>query len=91
MNAKKPSLRKCIGCFSLKEKKDLLRLYKDDAGEIKLDESSKSGSRGAYICKCGDCVLRAQKKKALEHSFKMRVEQDIYDKLFESVKSYETG
>ena len=87
MDSKKPSLRKCIGCFSLKEKKDLLRLYKDESGELITDVTGKGAHRGAYICKCSECVSLAAKRKALEHSFRMRVDKETYNKLLERVKA----
>lgn len=78
---KKPTLRKCIGCMELKEKKALIRLCKCDDGHIVIDTSFKTGGRGAYICKDEVCLQKAFKRKALERSFKMRVSEEDYDRL----------
>lgn len=78
---KKPVLRKCIGCMDLKEKKDLVRLYINDEGTIIADKTFKSGGRGAYICKNEACFQKAIKRKALDHSFKMRIPKEEYERI----------
>ena len=37
MATKKIPLRKCIGCQEMKNKKELIRVVRNDAGEISLD------------------------------------------------------
>ena len=78
---KKLTLRRCIGCFKFKEKKDLIRLYKNETGHIEADVTLKAGGRGAYICPDPECVKKAQKRKDLEHSFKMRIPKEDYEAL----------
>ena len=78
----------CIVCRQMKEKAELIRLVKDSDG-IFADNTGKAQGRGAYICRGGDCIQKAKKKSALEHAFKCRVEESVYDMLTEERKIYE--
>lgn len=75
--------RMCAVCRERREKSELLRIIKDRDGVIRIDESGKSEGRGAYICKSGDCLKKAEKRRALERSFGCRIDNDIYNRLSE--------
>ncbi len=77
MNKKIP-LRQCVGCMEMKEKKTMMRVLKTPEGDIVLDVTGKKNGRGAYLCKCMDCLKKAQKNKGLERSFKMSLSNEIY-------------
>lgn len=77
MNKKIP-LRQCVGCMEMKEKKSMMRVLKTPEGEIVLDVTGKKNGRGAYLCKCMECLKKAQKNKGLERSFKMSLSSEIY-------------
>lgn len=77
MNKKVP-LRQCVGCMEMKDKKSMMRVLKTPEGEIVLDVTGKKNGRGAYLCKCMDCLQKAQKNKGLERSFKMSLSKEIY-------------
>ncbi len=77
MNKKIP-LRQCVGCMEMKEKKSMMRVLKTPEGEIVLDITGKKNGRGAYLCKCMECLQKAQKNKGLERSFKMSLSKEIY-------------
>ncbi len=77
MNKKIP-LRQCVGCMEMKEKKSMMRVLKTPEGDIVLDTTGKKNGRGAYLCKCMDCLKKAQKNKGLERSFKMSLSNEIY-------------
>lgn len=81
MNKKLP-LRLCIACLKLKDKKELIRIVKNDEG-ISLDRTGKKNGRGAYICNDIECLKKAIKSKALNKAFKQSVDKDTYDKLLE--------
>ena len=42
--------RTCMGCNSKKDKKDLIRIVKNNKNEISIDKTGKQDGRGAYIC-----------------------------------------
>lgn len=81
MSAKKIPLRMCIGCREMKPKCELYRVVKTPEGEILIDKTNKLAGRGAYICKSGDCLKKAEKTNALAHTFKMNIDKDIYQRL----------
>ena len=73
--------RSCIGCGAKKEKKDFIRIVKNSSGEIFLDQTCKSGGRGAYICESNKCLEKVIKNKKLEKKFKKKIEEIIYENL----------
>ena len=83
---KKLPQRTCIGCGQQKDKRDLIRIVKNNQGEIFLDKSGKEPGRGAYICDNLECLERLIKSRKLEKSFKMKIEDNIYNKLKEMIK-----
>lgn len=75
-------LRMCVGCRKMFPKKDLMRITKDPVtGEIILDCEQKAQTRGVYLCKNGQCILQAKKKKALQRHFKGMVSDEIYERV----------
>lgn len=87
--AKKIPMRQCIGCGEMKGKKELLRILRTQDGEIVLDVSGRQNGRGAYICSNAECLKRARKSKGLERSFKMKIEDEIYDSLTKEIGIFE--
>ncbi len=83
---KKLPQRTCIGCGQQKDKRDLIRIVKNNQGEIFLDKSGKEPGRGAYICDNAECLEKLIKSRKLEKSFKMKIEDNIYNKLKEMIK-----
>lgn len=88
--AKKVPLRQCVGCGEMKGKRDMLRVLKTAENEICLDDTGKKNGRGAYICRSGDCLVRARKNKGLERSFKMSIPNEVYDTLEREFEKLET-
>ncbi len=85
MTEKKTPLRKCIGCNEMKDKKQLIRIVRNNEGEIKIDPIGKLPGRGAYICKNVECFDAAVKAKRLERAFKTKIPDDIYPGLRERI------
>ncbi len=81
LKKRKIPLRKCTGCQEMKNKKELIRIVKNDAGEFALDATGKLPGRGAYICPNEECLKKAEKCKGLERSFKTAVPSEVYEKL----------
>jgi len=57
------------------------RVVKTPDGNIVIDKTNKLSGRGAYICKCGDCLKKAEKTNALAHTFSIAVDKQIYSQL----------
>lgn len=81
MSVKKIPLRMCIGCREMKPKQELYRVVKTPEGEILIDKTNKLSGRGAYICKCTDCLKKAEKSNALARAFEISIDNEIYSRL----------
>ena len=73
--------RTCIGKKEKKDKKDLIRIVKDNQNNISIDKTGKANGRGAYICDNIQCLEKAIKSKRIEKSFKMEIDESIYSNL----------
>ena len=80
MNKKVP-MRQCVGCGSMKSKKEMMRVLKTAEDAIVLDTTGKKNGRGAYLCVSMECLQKARKNKGLERSFKMCIPNEVYDNL----------
>lgn len=89
MTTKKIPMRMCIGCREMKPKRELIRIVKTPEGEIKLDLTGKLNGRGAYVCRSSDCLNKIRKSNGLSHTFSMKVEAEIYDRLQRELESNE--
>lgn len=79
--------RTCIGCNEKKDKKDFIRIVKDNENNISIDRTGKANGRGAYICDNIECLEKAIKNKKIEKSFKMSIDENIYQKLRELINN----
>ncbi|MCR4924476.1 MAG: YlxR family protein [Lachnospiraceae bacterium] len=82
---KEETLRKCVGCNEMRDKKQLIRIVRGKDGEIKVDEKGKASGRGVYICRKRECFENASKRKRLEASLKARIPEEIIEVLEEMV------
>lgn len=89
MKQRKIPLRKCTGCNEMKNKKEMIRIVRDNEGNFSLDFNGKKPGRGAYICKNIGCLNQAEKNKGLERSFKTSVDKEIYPILRSEFEHYD--
>ena len=80
---RKTPMRTCIACRVEKPKKEMLRVVKNAAGEIRLDFSGKLPGRGAYICNSADCVKKLRKYRLLNKTFSADVPEEVYARIEE--------
>lgn len=78
---KKIPMRKCVGCNEMKPKRELVRVVKNQEGEISLDRTGRKAGRGAYLCPRTECLAAARKNRGLERAFSCRIPDEIYDGL----------
>jgi len=71
----------CIGCREMLPKKELIRVVKNQSGEISIDLKGKAPGRGAYLCRSRECIDKAAKNKLLEKTFEQRIDQEVYENL----------
>ena len=78
---KKQPQRTCMGCNQKKDKKDLIRIVKNNKNEIFVDRTGKKEGRGAYICDDISCLEKVIKSKRLERIFEINISEEIYESL----------
>ena len=88
MKQKKIPMRLCIGCREKKPKWELLRIVKNNEGEIFVDPTGKKNGRGAYICRNMDCFAKARKAKSLSHEFSCEIPEEVYDEIMKQLEGY---
>lgn len=82
---KKETLRLCIACREMKDKRTLIRVVKNKDGRIFIDRTGKANGRGAYVCKNTECLEKLKKQKSLNKAFKCAVDNEIYENLKEVI------
>ena len=89
MAIRKIPQRKCVGCGTSKDKKELIRVVKNAEGEISVDLTGKKNGRGAYICHDAECLKKAKKAGRLERSFECQISEEIYARLMQEIEADE--
>ncbi len=88
---KKQPQRKCVGCGHMKDKRDLIRVLKDEEGIISVDLTGRKNGRGAYLCRDQACLKMAEKNHGLEHSLKTRIEDSVDASLEAQFQTFPSG
>ena len=78
---KKVPQRQCVGCRTMREKKELIRVVHSSDGAVSLDFSGRLPGRGAYLCASEECLKKARKAKALERAFATEIAGSVYEAL----------
>lgn len=78
---KKIPQRQCVGCRTMREKRELIRVVRSPEGDISLDFRGKKPGRGAYLCPDPACLARAKKSRALERAFETPIPPEVYEAL----------
>ena len=78
---KKIPQRQCMGCRERKAKRELIRVVRSPEGEVSLDFGGKKNGRGAYICPNLECLKKAIRSKALDHSLEVTIPEEGYGRL----------
>ncbi len=81
MKVKKIPMRTCVVTHEKLEKKDLLRVVRNNEGKVFVDDTLRANGRGAYLKKDKDVIELARKNKALESHLEVKIEDSLYDEL----------
>lgn len=75
--------RMCAVCRTRRKKSELIKITRSSDGNISTDEKGRLPGRGMYICKDGDCVNFARKRRVIERSFNVgsAAVADVYDRI----------
>ncbi len=86
MKQRKIPLRTCVVTKEKYEKKDLIRIVKNNEDKVFVDLTSKANGRGAYIKKDLDVLEKARKSKVLDRHLEIKVPDEIYEELENIIK-----
>ena len=79
-------VRMCVGCRTHTPKKELIRIVRTPEGAVVADAKGKTPGRGAYICRKGSCLAKAQKSRALERMLAVAISPETYDRLAAAIE-----
>lgn len=77
MKPRKVPMRMCVGCKTMKPKKELFRIVGTAENLAALDKTSKAPGRGAYICADEECLQKAIKSRALERALQVKTDETL--------------
>ena len=75
MKVRKVPMRTCVVTHEKLEKKELLRVVRDN----------EANGRGAYIKKDRETIEKARKSKILERHLEVTIKDEIYDELLTKI------
>ena len=78
-------LRMCVACRNMQDKRNLVRVVKENTGAISVDLTGKKNGRGAYICRNPECLKILSKQKILNKTFKTSIDECVYKAIEEEV------
>lgn len=81
MKTRKIPLRSCVVTGEKLDKRELLRIVRSKAGEVKVDLTGKMNGRGAYIKRDVKVLEEAIKKKSLERKLECNISDEVYDEI----------
>ena len=86
MKQRKIPLRTCVVTKEKFEKKDLIRIVKNNSGEVFVDVTGKANGRGAYIKNDVEVLNLAKKSKILDKKLEINIPDEIYEELSNIIK-----
>ena len=86
---RKVPMRQCLGCNEHKPKREMIRVVRTPDGAVELDFVGKKSGRGAYICPKRSCFAKARKSKRIENILEVKLPEEIYDRLEQSISEAE--
>lgn len=78
---KKIPMRSCVVTLEKCEKKDLIRVVRDNTGNVFIDLTGKANGRGAYLKRDLEVIKRAKKNKILDRRLEVEIPDSIYEEL----------
>lgn len=78
---KKVPLRMCVVTRNREDKRNLLRIVKDQENDVFVDVTGKQNGKGAYITKSKEVLKMAKKNKALDRALECEVPESVYEEI----------
>ena len=86
MKQRKIPLRTCVVTKEKLEKKDLIRIVKNNEDLVSVDLTGKANGRGAYIKRDIEVLENARKTKVLDKHLQISIPDEIYEELSNIIK-----
>lgn len=78
----KEVIRKCIGCFELKNREEMIKITREnDTNTIFINPNSKIFGRSVYLCYNKTCIENSLKKNKLSKFLKSGLSEDFRERL----------
>ncbi|MFA7515022.1 MAG: YlxR family protein [Bacilli bacterium] len=81
MKTRKIPLRTCMVTKEKLPKKELIRIVRDNQGNVKIDLTGKANGRGAYLKRDKDVFNKAKVNKILDKHLEVKVPDWIFAEL----------
>lgn len=81
--------RTCVGCKTVKPKKEMIRIVRTKEGGIEIDKTGKKSGRGAYVCPDRHCLELAAKRDALSKALEVQVPREMMKQLSKEFEEYD--
>ena len=78
---KKIPMRSCVVTGEKCEKRELIRVVRDNTGSVFVDATGKANGRGAYLKRDIYVIKRAKHNKILDRRLEVEVPDNIYEEL----------
>ena len=82
---KKIPMRSCVVTLEKCEKKDLIRVVRDNNGNVFVDVTGRANGRGAYLKKDIEVIKKAKMNKILDRRLEVEVPDSIYEVLLDII------
>ena len=76
-----PPQRTCVGCGTVRGKREMVRVVRTPAGAVVADPTGKLAGRGAYLCAQEECWKLGLAKGRLERTLKVKMTNEDADAL----------
>jgi len=81
-------IRTCLGCRQKSTKFSLVRLVRDQMGNVSIDTDGKEKGRGAYVCLSAQCIEPALTVKKLNKALRTNLKQEQVEILKQELQNY---
>lgn len=75
-----------MACNAKKDKNELLRVVRDQEGNIHFDPKGKLQGRGAYICRDMNCLNKVMKSKRIDRTLEVQISDGVYEELRKEIE-----
>jgi len=87
MKQKKIPMRTCVVTKEKYPKKELIRVVRDNLGNVSIDITGKKNGRGAYLKKDLEVIEKAKSTKILEKYLEVLIPEGIYEELINIINN----